>query len=241
MERSEEQARSGVANIHLDIRRLVKSLQREERLFLYRLSLALVSLSRKQLVHLASVAPRIEEPGLVIDRLTGPWLELDATGAVRKTPLISGLCEEVLDAQDVIALHAGIADALLIERSLRLDDVVGTLWHGIHGGNQDAIAFLLAALLQQGDGIIRSAARSAEFFVRWRTEGDSTIPFSRPVVRLVVRMAQVRMASLLENGDLVKAVVDAAEREMPDAGNTRRKRSLSTATYWSSGAFRSNR
>lgn len=221
---SEKQARSEVANVYVEIRRLVNSLEREERLFLYRLSLALVSLSRKQVVHVASLAPRIEEPGLILDRLTGPWLEIDATGSIRKTPLIAGLSDEVLDRQNVVAIHSGIADALLVEHSLRLEDVVGVLWHGIHGENEDAIGFLLAALLQQGDNVIRSAARSTEFFVAWRTEGNATLPVSRPEVRLIVRMAQVRMATLLENDSLVKAVIEAAEREMPDAGKMKRNR-----------------
>lgn len=221
---SELQARSELANVHLDVRRLVKSLEPDERMLLYRLSVAIVSLSRRQMTHVASLPPRIQEPGLVVDRLTGPWLEIDADGSLRKTPLISGLATEVLDENDIATIHAGIADALLVESSLRLDDAVGTLWHGIEGRNDGAIGLLLASLLQQPDSTIRSAARSAEFFVEWGVQNGSPFPIKRSEVRLIVRMAQLRMAALLGRDELVEAVIQATEREMPYAGKTKRDR-----------------
>ena len=71
---------SDVVEARAEARRLITTLDAATRELIYRLSLTMQALPKRQVLAIAGQPPPITEPGLVFDRLVGPWLEVVADG-----------------------------------------------------------------------------------------------------------------------------------------------------------------
>ncbi len=204
-----------VHDVEREVRSLVSQLDTGPRELLYRVSIAIVPLEREEVLELASREPAIAEPGLALDRIVGPWLEVaDISGALRRSPLVSDLTRQVLDTEAEAQIERDLVEILMRRQPLRSDGVLGILFHALRSRHEQAVGALLASLLQQDEKTIAWAARSVRFLMHWGVDESPPAPFGRNV-QLILRTTQFRMASILGDDAAAEKIGKAFERDFP--------------------------
>jgi hypothetical protein len=93
--RSVTETPSDIVEARTEARRLITTLDAPTRELTYRLSLTVQTLPQRQVFAIAGQSPLIAEPGLALDRLVGPWVEVVAEGFYRISPLLRGVGLEI--------------------------------------------------------------------------------------------------------------------------------------------------
>jgi hypothetical protein len=203
-----------VLSVERQTRNAISLLAKDARDMLYRVSVAVVPLERERVLELGLFEPAIGEPGIALDAIIGSWLEVvNEAGALRRSPLIADLATNALGIERALQFEYNVVDVLIRREKLLSTDLAGILYHGIRGSHEHGVVIVLAALLQTDEETIRSAAHAAPFFVRPQL-GDNVQSFSA-AGRLVIRVAQFRMATLLGQFDDARAIVGAFDAEFP--------------------------
>lgn len=201
-----------VRDVEREMRDPVAQLEPDTRELLYRLSTPIVPLTRDQALELAAKPAPINEPGIVLDRIVGPWLEVaDSRVSLRRSPLIGNLAAQTLGNKAATRIERELVDVLLHRTTLRAEDVGGILFHALHSRHEGGVGLVLASLLQQDERTIASASRAAPFVKAWGVELPGHVPFSRNV-QLVLRAAQFRMPTLTGNIEAADRVASGVTR-----------------------------
>ncbi len=205
---------SELVDVRAEARQIVSTLPQDERELLARASLVLGRISRQRLIAVGGIAPALHEPGLTIDRLTGPWLEVTDTSDLRVSPLLRNLGLETRGAVWSKDMHGDIAWAWL-ERSMSPVDVSTILMHSILNGSAGPLFHILQSLLEAPPEIWKQIAEAAGAFAMIGVEDHHPSPFKSAVDTGVLRLLQLRMAMEGE-ADQLQAVTRRALREADD-------------------------
>jgi phage FluMu protein gp41 len=203
-----------VVEARAEARRLIAELDPPTREFIYRLSLTAQTLLQRQVFAIAGLSPPITEPGLALDRLVGPWLEMVAEGLYRVSPLLRGVGLEVQGEAWATAMHSGIAHALLGFRTLSPTDVSTILFHAMAARDLSAVTRLSFGILGSDDETWEALAQNADWFVLVGTgdamglETDVSSPFP-------MRLLQFRLAAAGHDDKGAASVIACMDKELP--------------------------
>ena len=153
-----------IKDVRDEARRLVATLPEGERELLCRASLVIGRISRRRLLAVGAAEPGLSEPGHVIDRLTGPWLEVTDTSDLRVSPLLRGLASETRSQAWAREMNVNIAWAWLADPSLAAGDVSTLLMHAILGNQMGPLVQLLPSLLETSEDVWEEIGVTAVFF-----------------------------------------------------------------------------
>lgn len=206
---------SELVDVRAEARQLVSALPHDERELLSRASLVIGRISRRRLIAVGAIAPIIAEPGLTIDKLTGPWLEVTDNSDLRVSPLLRNLGVEAHGAVWIKNMHGAIAWAWLTDLSLSAADVSTILMHTILHGQAGPLIHLLPSLLDAPADVWKEIGEAAGVFAMFGIDEGHQSPFSSPLDTAALRVLQLRIAMEGE-ADQVHAVVQRALREADD-------------------------
>jgi hypothetical protein len=205
---------SDVVEARAEARRLIATLEAPTRDLIYRLSLTLHVLPKRQVLAIAGQSPPVTEPGLVLDRLVGPWLEVIADGFYRVSPLLRDVGLEVQGEAWATAMNAAIARAILAFRTLSPTDVSTILFHATAAREWLAIAQLSLGLLTSDKETWEALAQSANWFVLVGAGGamrPETDVFSLSLIRLL----QLKLAAADHDNESAASVIACMNEELP--------------------------
>jgi tetratricopeptide (TPR) repeat protein len=204
---------SDVVEARSEARRLVTALDAPTRELIYRLSLTVQALPRRQVFAIAGQPPPIAEPGLAFDRLIGPWLEMVAEGLYRVSPLLRGIGPEVQGEAWATAMHSGIAHALLGFRTLSPTDVSTILFHAIAAQDWPAVTHLSIGIFKSDNETWEALAQSADWFVLVGT-GSARRPETDVFSLFAIRLLQFRLAAAGHDDRGAASVVACIDEEL---------------------------
>jgi hypothetical protein len=204
---------SDVVEARSEARRLITALDASARELIYRLSLTVQAVPRRQVFTIAGQPPPIAEPGLAFDRLVGPWLEMVAEGLYRVSPLLRGVGLEVQGEAWAAAMHTGIAYALLGFRTLSPRDVSTILFHALAARNWPVVAHLSFGILRSDNETWEALAQSADWFVLVGT-GSARRPETDVFSLFLIRLLQFRLAAAGHDDRGARSVIACADEEL---------------------------
>ena len=203
-----------VVEARAEARRLITALDAGTRELIYRLSLTVQALPYRQVLAIAGQPPPILEPGLAFDRLVGPWLEMVAEGLYRVSPLLLGVGPEVQGEAWAMAMHGGVARALLKFRTLSPVDVSSILFHATAGQDWRAIAQLSFGILKSDNETWEALAERANWFLFVGTE-TAARPQTDRFSLFLIRLLQFRLAAGAKNDEAAASVIACVDEELP--------------------------
>jgi hypothetical protein len=203
-----------VMEARAEARRLVATMDAPTRELIYRLSITLHALPRRQVLAIAGQPPPIAEPGLAFDKLVGPWLETVAEGLYRVSPLLSGLGLEIQGEAWATAMHRGIAHTLLGFHTLSPTDVSTILFHSMAAQDWSAVAHLAYGIVRSDNETWEALAQSADWFVLVGT-GDAIRPNTDAYSLFLIRVLQFRLAAASRNEKGAASVIACLDEELP--------------------------
>lgn len=206
-----------VVDVEAEARRIVSVLPAEQRDLLCRASLLTGRQPRERLLRIARIEPAIEDPGDVIDRLAGPWLELVDGGQLRSSPLLRDLGTQVRGEEWVRAMHAGAAYAYIAGRTLPATDISSILMHCLIGQTAGPLVRIMPSLLQAPPDVWQQIGETAGVFVHVGVGAGADAPFGKPTDLAAFRILQFRIAAE-KDAETARAVIERALSESADAG-----------------------
>jgi tetratricopeptide (TPR) repeat protein len=207
---------AGILDVRSEARRLVATRPPEDRELLARTSLLLGRASRDRLMAVAQIRPPILEPGDVIDRLTGPWLERLDSDNLRASPLLRNLGIDTRGQEWVTGMHRGIANSFLKGGSLLATDIFEIATHAMLGGSAAPLIPILPGLLQASPEVWEQVAQTASMLIYMGLDG-TTLPFRDPLDTAAFRILQIRIAIEMGDHDRASDIVAQALKEFDAA------------------------
>ncbi|QSR85309.1 hypothetical protein [Methylacidimicrobium sp. B4] len=201
-----------------EARRLITALDLPTRELAYRLSLTPHALPKGQAIAIANLQSPIPEPGLALDRLVGPWVEVVADGLYRISPVLRNLGVEIQGEAWATQMHWDIAQRFLSFEILSPIDVSTMLFHATASKNWSAVAHLSSGILKADNETWEALARSAGWFVfvgiksaiRPETDASSLV---------LLRSLQFRLAAAARDDKGAAAVIASIDEELPATVN----------------------
>ncbi|TCP65406.1 hypothetical protein [Sphingomonas sp. PP-CE-1G-424] len=187
-----------IRDVRAEARRLVSTLPADDRELLARVSLLIGRVARARLMAVARIDPPIAEPGDVIDRLTGPWLERTGNEDLRPSPLLNDLGGETRGQEWTTAMHAGIAASFLRPGGILATDILSIATHAMIGRTAASLVMIIPGLMQAGPEVWSQVAESASVLPYLGLTDAAPLPFEDPNETAAFRVLQLRIA--IENG-----------------------------------------
>lgn len=186
--------RPEILDVRAEARRLIASRPASDRELLARASLLLGRVPRSRLMAVAAIDPPIAEPGDVIDRVTGPWLERTESDALRPSPLLSALGVDTRGVDWAIEIHRGIAFSFLRSKSLLASDIFDIATHAMLGRSAAPLLLLLPSLLQAGAEVWAQVVETSSLLMAFGLDEGQFLPFADPSETAAFRILQLRIA-----------------------------------------------
>jgi len=157
---------------------------------------------------LAHISPSLPMPGESFDCLVGPWIERVGEDSYRVSPLLQNEGNKVLSAPEVKAVHEAIASRILGRKRVSPTEVGMAFIHALLAKSE-------GALVQLADGILFSepeALRAVGDVVSWipamALQPGQNLYRDNPMVDLILRLAQYRVAAASRQSDKALAIID---------------------------------
>ena len=177
--------------------RLLTDMQESTRRFIERLSLKAGGFSRELAIDLGKLEPQISDAGIVLDTLTGSWVDQLEGDRFNLSPLLSGFAENTLGTNEKEKIHSAIADSLLKKRSLDIIDMNSALSAAWISKNESAIFKLCMAILGSDFSELEMIAPHLSLFTMIRT-GTIAYPTNAAISHMF-RGAQVLLMNQVSN------------------------------------------
>ena len=197
----------------------------------YRLSLMMEQFPRQLALDLAHIPPFLPMPGESFDCLVGPWIERVGEDSYRVSPLLQNEGNKVLSAPETKAVHETIALRILGRKSVSPTEVGMAFIHAL-------IAKSEGALIQLARGIIFSepeALRAVGDIVSWipamALEPGQQLYRENPMVDLILRLAQYRIAAASRQGEKALVIMDRTFELLDQVKDVRPEKMSSIMAY----------
>ena len=161
-------------------------------------------------------SPSIEKPGEAFDVLVGPWIERLSSEYYRISPLLINMAKEIWSDAEVKELHAHAVKALLSEKTLSPIEASNALLHGIIGESGEALMPLMFFLLMNKKDVLFQISEDLRWLIVLAIIPGQKIYPKNPIVSLMLRHLQFRVALEVDKKDIAVTVAQAWEHEVED-------------------------
>ncbi len=205
-------------------RRLVAAVPDEARTLLYRLSLLIGRFERPLALALGALAPEVNQPGVQLDSLIGPWIEQVVRDQLRMSPLLQNAGREVLAPADNQMVHRAAAEHIVAGRSIDVDKADVAFLHALLGKSEPV-------LMKLAYGIIRADAATRRRLSDWITgirlhRLDRPIYPEKPMLSLTLRFAQFLLAAGKGDGAAIRKCWQVLQAELKQEPDSRARESM---------------
>ena len=177
--------------------RLLTDMPESTRRFIERLSLKTGGFRRELAIDLGKLDPPISDAGIVLDTLTGSWVDQLEGDRFNLSPLLSGFAEKTLGTNEKEEIHTAIANSLTKKRSLDVIDMNSALFAAWSSKNEAAIFKLCMAILCSDFSELEMIAPYLPMFTMFRTD---TIAYpAKATISHMVRAVQVLLVNQQSN------------------------------------------
>ena len=150
--------------------RLLRDLPETSRRLIERLSLKVGGFSRELAVDLGKLAPSIPDAGIVLDNLTGSWIDQQGGDRFSLSPLLSDYAAKTLTTDEKETIQSAIAKSLTKGRSLDVIDMNSALVAAWSSRNKAVILNLCMAVLGASNDVLEVLAPHLPMFTFFRTD-----------------------------------------------------------------------
>ncbi len=126
--------------------RLLRDLPDTARRLIERLSLKAGGFGRELALDLSNIEPPIQDAGIVLDSLTGSWIDQNEGDRFNLSPLISDYATRTLTTEEKKRIQSAIADSLTKGNSFDVIDINSALFAALGSRNNVAILKLCMAV-----------------------------------------------------------------------------------------------
>ena len=177
--------------------RLLTDMPESSRRLIERLSLKTGGFSRELAIDLGKLEPQISDAGIILDTLTGLWVDQLEGDRFNLSPLLSGFAEKTLGTNEKEEIHSAIADSLTKKRSLDIIDMNSALLAAWTSKNEAAIFKLCMAILGSDFSELEMVSPHLSLFTMIRTD---TIAYpANAAISHMFRGAQVLLVNQQSN------------------------------------------
>lgn len=204
-----------VIEVRGEARRLVSTLNPPVRELIYRLSLTAGTFTRAQAIAIAGLSPPVAEPGLVLDALIGPWLEVVIEGLYRVSPLLKGMSTDVNGAAWTINFHREIGRTLARQRVMTPTDASSILMHATLARDWGTVGQLSYGLMRADTETWAALAQSLSWFTIVAVGDGAGYLDAEPFTRFLIRLLQFRVAAAERDDERALQILDTFDAELP--------------------------
>ena len=191
---------------------LLTALPEATRTLLYRLSLVFGRFDRSMALTIGGILPPVSNVGERLDRLIGPWIEAVGNDLFRVSPLASGSGGKMLPCGERRSIHETAATKMLSNRTIDVSDIDAILVHALAGRSPFCLSKVAYMVLVSDFRTVEQLSENVLFF-RFATT-DSPIYPGEPLVSVMLRLAQFKLAAATGAGNNVSRVVAALFKEI---------------------------
>ena len=128
-------------------RQLVSKLPEDQQKFLYRLSLMHTVFRRDYALNIGEIPEPVQNPGIVLDQLDGPWIDRVNETYFTISPLLIDAAKQVWSKNVTNKLHTQIANAILEADHLTTIEARTVFHHSIQGQNKKGLISVIYSLI----------------------------------------------------------------------------------------------
>ena len=128
-------------------RQLVSELPEDHQKFLYRLSLMHTVFRRDYALNIGEIPEPVQNPGIVLDQLDGPWIDRVNKTYFTISPLLIDAAKQVWSKNVTNKLHTQIANAILEADHLTTIEARAVFHHSIQGQNKKGLISVIYSLI----------------------------------------------------------------------------------------------
>lgn len=151
--------------------RLLRDLPYTTRRLIERLSLKVGGFGRELAIDLGKVAPPIQDTGILLESLTGSWIDQHEGDRFSLSPLLSDYAAKTLTTDDKETIQSAIAESLTKKgRSLDVIDMNSAFLAALNSKNKAVILKLCMAVLSADNDEIEMLAPHLSIFTLFRTD-----------------------------------------------------------------------
>lgn len=203
-----------------DRARIVASkLDDSSREMLYRLSLVTKTLSKTQILNIASMAQPIKEAGNILDKLIGPWIEEVGQDMYKISPLIKEAGKAVNGDDWCQKLHLSIAWALIKGKKITAYDISSIIFHSIMGKSTAPMIPLVQSLMTSEKKIWEQIAEHDIFLSVFAPDSRKAAEFfgkkDDMFTLFPLRILQYRVADAKKDVKQVQKILQNFNEEFP--------------------------
>jgi len=206
---------SDVIEARGEARRLISTLDPPARELIYRLSLMVGAFTRSQAIAIAGLPAAISEPGLVLDALIGPWLEVVIEGLYRVSPLLKSMGKDVNGEAWATATHRNIGRSLASARVLTPTDASSILMHATLSRDWATIGQLSYGLMRADTETWAALSQSLSWFTFVATGSGASYIDAEPFTLFLIRLLQFRVTAAEGDSDRALQIFETFDAELP--------------------------
>lgn len=204
-----------VLDVRAEARHLVGLLAADQRELLLRASLETGRLSREQLIRIARIEQPIADPGMVVDRLVGAWLEFADGGAFRVSPLVRDAAPAIRGMDWVRDMHLSLAWIAIEGRTIDASIFANLLLHVTIARRAAPLVQLLPSLFAAEEKIWEQIATSCDIYIHVGTGTATGAVFDDPADMMLFRLFQLRIAAI-KNAAAIDEIIERSDAEWAD-------------------------
>ena len=174
-------------------RQLLADYSKDQREFLYRLSL-LTEFRKDYAINIGEIPAPISHSGDVFSQLVGPWIDQVSENYYTISPLLRNAANEVWPDDRIKDLHAHISNAILKTKKLNTMDVWSVITHSIVGKNRGALISIVQALMHAEEDTWENLCQVLSSLVHVHTIPPRELFPGDVIVNFCFRSLQFRIA-----------------------------------------------
>lgn len=191
---------------------LSESMSQEVATFVYTAAEATYPMTRKMLLGLAQIVGGISNPGDLIDRLQGKWLERVMAERISVTPMLKGSAADVWPAQRKRLAHCHLYDAIAGAKTLDQGDAASLLFQAYMGQEGSRLGHCARQLETISESSVSSVVFQQLVWLPYvALEAGQRFFEPQPLVSVFLRQLQFSVANELDSDSLLNVLDRWAE------------------------------
>ena len=193
-------------------RQLVTNLPKNQREFLYRLSLINTGFRKDYALNIGEIPEPITHQGDIFSRLTGPWIDQVDETYYTISPLLTNAAKEVWSESKIKSLYAQIANAILKTKKLTTIEAWTVFTHSMLGQYKVGIMTVIYSLMNAPQDDWKNICQEFSLLAHVNTNPPKELFPGDAFVNQMFRSLQYRIAIEVEP-ELAPKILEAWDKE----------------------------
>ncbi|RKU12723.1 hypothetical protein C6501_10605 [Candidatus Poribacteria bacterium] len=192
-------------------RQLLTDYSKDQREFLYRLSL-LTEFRKDYAINIGEIPTPILHPGDVFSQLVGPWIDQVNETYYTISPLLKDAAKEVWSDDKIKDLHGHIADAIIKTKELTPTEGWSVFTHSMVGQNKEGIIAFIYSLMDAPESDWKDLCQQFSLLAHIKTDPPEELFPGDTFLNQLFRLLQYRIAVEVEP-ELVPKILEIWDKE----------------------------